>query len=68
MPGADGVVIGKIVGKVKPDGHMLLLMSKATAVSAGLFQAAPFVVVPTARNHAKIKSSAARPRRCVSSM
>ena len=41
-PGAGGVVAGEMVAKVEPDGHVLLLMSNATAVSAGLFQSLPF--------------------------
>ncbi len=41
-PGAGGVVAGEAVARAEPDGHPLLLMSNATAVSAGLFKALPF--------------------------
>ena len=41
-PGAGGVVAGDLVAKAEPDGHVLLLMSNGTAVSAGLFQSLPF--------------------------
>ena len=41
-PGAGGVVAGEMVAKVEPDGHVLLLISNATAVSAGLFQSLSF--------------------------
>ena len=41
-PGAGGVVAGDTVAKAEPDGHTLLLMSNATAVSAGLFKSLPF--------------------------
>ena len=41
-PGAGGVVAGDTVAKAEPDGYTLLLMSNATAVSAGLFKSLPF--------------------------
>lgn len=41
-PGAGGVGAGDMVAKSEPDGHTLLLMSNATAVSAGLFKSLPF--------------------------
>ena len=41
-PGAGGVVAGDAVAKAVPDGYTLLLLSNATAVSAGLFKSLPF--------------------------
>jgi tripartite-type tricarboxylate transporter receptor subunit TctC len=44
-PGAGGVVAGDTVAKAEPDGHTLLLMSNASAVSVGLFKSLPFDTV-----------------------
>ena len=41
-PGAGGVVATDAVAKSSPDGYTLLLMSNATAVSAGLFKTLPY--------------------------
>ena len=41
-PGAGGVVATDAVAKSVPDGYTLLLMSNATAVSAGLFKSLPY--------------------------
>jgi tripartite-type tricarboxylate transporter receptor subunit TctC len=52
-PGAGGVVAGDAVAKAEPDGHTLLLISNATAVSAGLFRSLPF---DTARDFAPVST------------
>lgn len=41
-PSAGGVVGTDLVAKSAPDGYTLLLMSNATAVSAGLFKTLPY--------------------------
>ena len=41
-PGAGGVVAGEVVAKAEPDGHIMLLVSSGTAVSAALFKTLPF--------------------------
>ena len=44
-PGAGGVLASDLVAKSEPDGYTLLLMSNASAVSAGLFKSLPFDTV-----------------------
>ncbi len=41
-PGAGGVVAGNTMITAEADGHTLLLISNATAVSSGLFKSLPF--------------------------
>lgn len=44
-PGAGGVGASDSVAKAEPDGHTLLLMSNASAVSATLFKSLPYDTV-----------------------
>lgn len=44
-PGAGGVLASDLVAKAEPDGYTLLLMSNASAVSAGLFKSLPYDTV-----------------------
>jgi tripartite-type tricarboxylate transporter receptor subunit TctC len=44
-PGAGGVVASDTVAKAESDGHTLLLMSNASAVSATLFKSLPYDTV-----------------------
>jgi len=41
-PSAGGIVAGQAVATARPDGHTLLLMSNANAVSVSLFKKLPF--------------------------
>jgi tripartite-type tricarboxylate transporter receptor subunit TctC len=43
-PGAGAIVGSAAVARAEPDGHTVLLMSNANAVSAGLFRKLPFDV------------------------
>jgi tripartite-type tricarboxylate transporter receptor subunit TctC len=43
-PSAGAIVGTQLVARAEPDGHTLLLMSNANAVSAGLFRQLPFDV------------------------
>jgi tripartite-type tricarboxylate transporter receptor subunit TctC len=44
-PGAGGVGASDAVAKAEPDGHTLLLMSNASAISATLFKSLPYDTV-----------------------
>jgi len=44
-PGAGGVVATDTVAKAEPDGHTMLLMSNASAISATLFKSLPYDTV-----------------------
>src|SRR5262245_7076283 len=41
-PGAGGVVATEIVAKAEPDGHTMLLLNNAHAISASLFKTLPY--------------------------
>jgi tripartite-type tricarboxylate transporter receptor subunit TctC len=41
-PSAGGIVAGEMVARAEPDGHILLLISSGSAVSAALFKTLPF--------------------------
>ena len=41
-PGAGGVVATEIVAKAEPDGHTMLLLNNAHAISASLFKSLPY--------------------------
>src|SRR5687768_14915238 len=44
-PGAGGAVASEVVAKAEPDGHTLLLLNNAHAISTSLFRSLPYDAV-----------------------